>query len=932
MRKVLLLLCCVAFGLFAGPKALWIIYPEPLREGVDKERYLRTEFDVPQKEIKQAFIGYIIDDYGTVLLNGQNVTKEANRMTQTPRVKQYDITKLVAAGRNAVAVTAVNAGSHGGFIMHISITYQDGSEQELFTDPKTWKASTVKTEGWDRPGFAATDDWKTPNSPGDRTVHPWATMNDMIALYANDDAAVERERRREEAAKEPERRRQRELRIKKLHELLATEKMEEVKITYLNNGPFFDIGGRLYRPVLYNGAIRETQNSMDKINNFAASSMNLYAMGLGNSFWKGPGQYDFEGVDRMLETAMAIAPKGRFLIGLGFSHGPAWWSRLHPDETIKYARYDEKHTSRGDGLGPYLAASYASELWLKEASEAVRKLVEHIEKSPYGKHVFAYRIDSGVYAEWHYFGMAGSMPDVSAPMVNLFRSYLREKYNDDVEQLRKAWRQPEVTFENAEPPPQEVRMQYIDGLLRDPVEHAWSIDFIHCIQRSLRTALLTMNKAAKEACNGRALVGNYCGYFFGMGYTAEGWHLVNDDFVSSPYVDFQVSPCCYNGFFRRIGCSMLARSLWSSYRLHNKICIFEADGRTHLAVVADNKNKHCETPQESVAMLSRDLVQAISKGCAYWYYDFGRDWYNSPEIFQFFHNIAPVFDAVNDFSSSADVAVIADWESVYYYGVQAPYGGPGAYMSVNYVARELKASGLQFDAYSFADIENPALQNYKLYIFPNLLYMTPEKLARLNSLKKAGKTFLFMSAPGFLTPNGQDTESIFKTTGIRADVLHCKSTVTTTLTDGSVMDYFEDPSEIGWKHAPVLKINDPQATLLGSVKLEDGTNVFDYARKKNADGTTTYVNGAPVMTSQELRKIAKEAGVHIYCDSNKGVVFANKSMISFHTGTPGEYTLRAKSPVKWTMVYPQNRAYPEAQAELTFTASEPNTYIFMIAP
>ncbi|MBR4221482.1 MAG: hypothetical protein IKR81_10015, partial [Victivallales bacterium] len=405
MRKVLLLLCCVAFSLFAGPKALWIIYPEPLRAGVDKERYLRTEFDVPQKEIKQAFVGYIIDDYGTVFLNGQNVTKEANRMTQTPRVKQYDITKLVAAGRNAIAVTAVNAGSNGGFIMHISITFQDGSEQELFTDPKTWKASQVKTDGWDKPDFAATDDWKTPDSPGDRTVHPWATMNDMIALYANDDATVERERRRQEAAKEPERRRQRELRIKKLHELLATEKMEEVKITYMNNGPFFDIGGRLYRPVLYNGAVRESQNSMDKINNFAASSMNLYAMGLGNFFWKGPDQYDFEGVDRMLETAMAIAPKGRFLIGLGFSHGPAWWSRLHPEETIKYARYDEKHTSRGDGLGPYLAASYASKLWLKEASEAVRKLVEHIENSPYGKHVFAYRIDAGVYAEWHYFGM-----------------------------------------------------------------------------------------------------------------------------------------------------------------------------------------------------------------------------------------------------------------------------------------------------------------------------------------------------------------------------------------------------------------------------------------------------------------------------------------------------------------------------------------------
>jgi hypothetical protein len=81
-----------------------------------------------------------------------------------------------------------------------------------------------------------------------------------------------------------------------------------------------------------------------------------------------------------------------------------------------------------------------------------------------------------------------------------------------------------------------------------------------------------------------------------------------------------------------------------------------------------------------------------------------------------------------------------------------------------------------------------------------------------------------------------------------------------------------------------------------------------------------------------MRKIAKEIGVHTYCDSGNGVVFANNSMISFHTGMPGEYTLKAKSPVKWTMVFPENRAYPKTQAELTFTASEANTYIFVIEP
>ena len=56
MCKVLLPLCCAAFGLCAGPKALWLVYPEPLKYGVDQERFLRTEFEVPKKEIKKAVL------------------------------------------------------------------------------------------------------------------------------------------------------------------------------------------------------------------------------------------------------------------------------------------------------------------------------------------------------------------------------------------------------------------------------------------------------------------------------------------------------------------------------------------------------------------------------------------------------------------------------------------------------------------------------------------------------------------------------------------------------------------------------------------------------------------------------------------------------------------------------------------------------------
>ena len=921
MRNVLFLVCCCAFTLLAGPKAQWLAYPEDVKEGVNKERYLRTEFKVAAKTIKQAYVAYLIDDAGSVMLNGKTVEHQRTRITGNGTAKQYDITKELVRGPNALCATTVNHGGPGGFILHISITYQDGSAQEVFTDT-TWKASKEKAAGWEKAGFSDKG-WQTAISVGDYLSDPWAVTNDFIAIYANDDAAVERARRQQVAE-----------RTRQLLEKLSKEPPLKAKIAYKDGGAFIDIDGKLHRPVLYcySSGGRDTPKFREKIQNFADSDINLICFGIeADWFWKGPEKYDYKEMDRLFDRALGQAPEGRFMFSITFSHGPQWWNKLHPEETIKYGRVSTKYSNR-DNIGSYEAPSYASELWLKEASETVRKLVEYIEGSPYAKRVFGYRISAGVYSEWHYYGMAHSMPDVSDPMTKLFRAYLREKYKGDVEKLRKAWNQPDVTFENAVPPSEEVRMQVMDGVLRDPVKQAWTVDFLHCMQRSLRNALLTLNKAAKDACNGRALVGNYCGYFFGMGYTAEGWHLVNDEFMESPYVDFQIAPCCYSG--RELGAAQLSRSLWSSYPLHNKLCIFEADSRTHLAV--ENRLRKANTVQDSIAMLSRDLAQAISKGSAYWHYDFGRDWYNCPEIFQFFHHIAPVYDAVKDFSSSAEVAIIADWESGYYHAIQASNGGPQIYFSMNHQPRELYNAGIQFDAFSFADIENPALQKYKLYIFPQFFYATPEKLAKLSSIKKAGKTLLFLNAAGLLTAEGANADSIFRTTGIRAEVLHQAAPMAMTLADGSPMDYIDkdlkENVRRGTTYAPVLNITDKEATFLGTTKLKDGRKVTAYAKKKNADGSTTYLCSTPVVSSSGLQKLAKEIGVHTYCDSGKGVVFANNSMISFHTAMPGEYTLKAKTTVKWTMVFPEKRAYPEKLAALTFTASEQNTYIFTIAP
>ena len=731
-----------------------------------------------------------------------------------------------------------------------------------------------------------------------------------------------------------------------IREDLAKMPDETVKVVYQRGAPFFKIGKTLYPPVLYNYSTDGHYDHEDftaAVRGFVDADIKLFSFGIeAVEFWKGPDQYDYDALERALNKAFTLAPEGRFIFAITFCHGPAWWHKLYPEEQIQYA-VEDKNTPSGDCIGNYVCHSFGSERWRKESSETVRKLVEYIESTPYAKHIFGYRIGDGVYSEWVHFGMKYAMPDVGPAMTNFFRNYLRKKYKDDVSKLRKAWNQPKVTFKNATPPPVEVRMQYIDGtVLRDP-RNTWEIDFLECMQRSIRDLLLAMNKAAKEACKGRKLVGNYCGYFFGQSYTPNGWQLITDKLLDSPYVDFLIAPTCYSGNFRKVGKSQLARSLVASYPLHKKFCIIEADTRTHLQGTKKSKDgsRYATNAQESVALLARDMAQAISRGSVYWYYDLAREWYNCPEILEFFKKIVPVYNSITDFSSSAEIAFIADWESVYYHAAQyikndpvlkfyPYYAGRQVYSAINHVAGELTKAGLVFDAYSFADIENKAMDQYKIFIFPQLFYMTPQKLAKLDALKQAGKTLIFMNQAGWLTPQGPDGDSIYKTTGIHADILKQPFKSTVTLKNGTIMD----AEEYGDKSAdfiPALKVMDSQATILGTVQ-SGSTTVNTYAKKAVPNGPTIYVNGAPFFTTAELRRIAKEAGVHIYCDSDKGVVYANNSMISFHTATPGTYTLKAKSPVKWTMVYPKKKTYSDKQTEITFTVEQPDTVIFVIKP
>lgn len=938
IRKILLLLCFIAFPLFAGSRAEWIVYPETDDASRNNERYFRKEFTVPSgKTIQSAYIFYRIVNSGTVRVNGTAV-QTSTQLTLYPNLGgQFDVTNFVASGNNAISAATKYTGTNNlrGLIVRLLITYTDGSIQEVVTDA-TWKTSTTKTTGWENVGYAD-QGWQAARSVGDCAATPWLSAGlDMDAFYPESEERFS---------------------VDDLEDVPE----EDVEIVYQKGGAFFKIGDTLYPPVLFNycdGTFINYTNPdfTAAVTAHVNAGIKLISGGFdletnsynGKKFWAGPNTYNYEVLDEALKRMFTLAPEGRFIFSLTFSHGPQWWNQKYPEDAIQYARIDD-HYSSSDCIGNYPCHSFGSERWRHDACEAIKKLVQHVESTPYGKRIIGYRIGEGVYGEWIHFGMAGAMPDVSPAMVTFFRNFLRDKYDGDVSKLRDSWNQPEVTFDTAMIPPVDVRLQCLEGTLsgtplRDPRNH-WLLDYLKCMQYAIRDLLLSMDKAAKEGCNNKKLVGNYCGYFYNQGYTTDGWQIETDDILDSPYVDFLVAPTCYSSLFRNVGRSQLARELAASFPLHNtptqkKLCIIEADTRTHLTA-AGYDSKTAETVEDSLALLSRDLAQAISRGCAYWYYDLAKGtWYNCPEILNFFQKIVPIYNAIPDFSSSAGIAVIADWESVYYHAVQelrkhpdyqytTVNGGRPAHAAINYVALEMTRAGLVFDSYSFEDIGNDALDQYKIYIFPQLFYMTPEKLAKLNTLKKAGKTLIFLNLPGYLTPSGPDVNSIYQTTGIQVQLLNQKIKGRVKLKNGTEMDRSEYSLDMYIN--PMLKVNDSGATILGSLTY-GGTTENTYAKKVIPNGPTIYINGFPFISSAELKRIAQEAGVHSYCDSENGVVYANKSMISFHTATAGTYTLKAPSAVKWTKVYPQTAAETGAQTSITFTTTGPDTVIYVIKP
>jgi len=145
--------------------------------------YFRKEFEV--KRLESAKIQITCDNEYELFVNGTKVGADSDWMN----IETYDIAKLIAAGKNVVAIHAKNeAQGHAGLVAALTVERGKGKQGKgkqgvhVVTD-KSWLASKVAADKWQSPGFQIKPDdksWQPANELGQfGKTGPWSSHPEM---------------------------------------------------------------------------------------------------------------------------------------------------------------------------------------------------------------------------------------------------------------------------------------------------------------------------------------------------------------------------------------------------------------------------------------------------------------------------------------------------------------------------------------------------------------------------------------------------------------------------------------------------------------------------------------------------------------------------------------------------------------------------------
>ena len=653
------------------------------------------------------------------------------------------------------------------------------------------------------------------------------------------------------------------------------------------------------------------------IKSFAEAGFKLYQMDLNfNDMYFEDGTLDLTYALRQLRGVINKCPDGAVMFRL-HCNPPFWWLKQHPEEWVRFADVEtqplafQPATDRylENDLKPEARNSFASEKWLNLMGAVLKQFCTELAKHPEADHLMGIQIANGLFGENHYWAFVNHDPDVSEPMQKFFRNWLKEKYKDDAT-LQKAWHNSKVTLATARVPGIE-RHNTSAGIFRDPQKEQQMADYIECQHKSVTRSINYFAKIVKENWPREILVGTFYGYYFSLfGRQAAGGHLLEQDVLTSPYIDFMCAPQAYNKNRRAMGGPGISRGLVESVTANGKVWLDEMDQPTHYGVW--KLGGLTVYPKEQSIQINRKFVfEPFVRGGGLWYYDFGNHfnagWWDDPDYMADITKIRKVFDTYfhRQYSSPADVLLVFDTKVFFLTATQHENDPIADQTSVNITAVEAFKTGASVNTCYLSDLPKMNLAQYKAIVFVNCFYLTKEEKTFIRkNVARECRNLVWCTAPGYTDGKTLNTKFVSEATGIKMG-----DYVSSTIPDLKFNKLFDNMIQEGKRIAQVGKtiflqtesnvksarqtfftVTDSKAV---TVATYDNTDKVAAAYKKNGNATDWFI-GLPPMTNRLLKKIFVACGCHIYNEADDSTL-CGAGLIVVHTKDGGQRTITLKN-------------------------------------
>lgn len=586
--------------------------------------------------------------------------------------------------------------------------------------------------------------------------------------------------------------------------------------------------------------------------------------------WPGLAQdADWGPVDAVCERVLAANPRALLLPRIGMAP-PQWWLEAHPDDRMVWE--DGAHQ---EGF------VVASSEYRRDAAERLAALVRHLEEQ-FADQVAGYHPCGQHTGEWFYYGSWGrTLNGYSPGSVKAWRRWLAQRYQTDGA-LRQAWGDGDVTLQTAAVPSAEARHAAPSGVLRDPAAERAVIDFDEFQQQMMAECVCDLARGARTASGGRKLVVFFYGYVFEFGALptspAASGHYGLRRVLDSPDIDVLCSPISY--FDRGLGQSAPAMTAAESVALAGKMWLYEDDTATYLSTgTPPGSRDRVKTLAETNAQLVRNVAQEALRNFGTWWMDLTRTgWFNDPGMWAEMDRLKALDEALLEKPTAfrPPVAAVIDERSM----LRVAGGGvvvtrPGIYEA----RRPLARMGAPYGQYLLDDVLDGEV-DAEVLVFLNAWCLSPDQREKLLAVTR-GKARVWCYAPGYHDDWQTSTDAMRQLAGFQLEPVSPEKTVATPTERGRESGLTE-PFGVEQPIEPLFAATDatPDETL---ATFPDGSAAI--AARRGSEGLSVFV-GVPGLTSELLRFVAREAGVHLFTQSDCNV-YANGPFLALHASEDG---------------------------------------------